>query len=694
VQNVSGPTADGISLFAGNCVIEDNEINTIFSGDGIKLYDSGVSSAGSPWAASTLPDLSPGNNEIVGNQISDIANGVGINLTDADNNEVIGNTIEDVARDGILLFAAPDFELTPVAMTDGAAGDHDLPNNTEAGNNTIAYNTIRRAAKSAADVGPAEPFPSQHYAAIHLEGNADNNEIDGNTIENAGSANYAVGIDVLMGGTEMPDDNDITHNTVSGFETVAAGAVVSEGIRILNGRNNTVLNNEVRNSGKLQYGIDVRANGVEVEDNVVEGMQEAGLFLWGGTTSNQVMLKGNEIIDCVTGVWLREGSAEFMDCNLITGGAVGVYVDTLAIATRFTFSGQNCVSCCILVRNDGGGCLDATDNYWSSDPVPGSNVFGCVDTSDALDDCPCADWDGGDGGIGSSCCTYQAGWSLMSMPVVPTDPAVPQVLTQYPFLHYDPAAGMHVQPTQVSCNEGYWLYVPPTEAPLQVCIQGTSPSTKEDIVLAHHGWHQIGTGIEGAYWANTTVTYNGVTKSLADAANDGWIVPGAQEYDSQVGIYAIANILHVCKGYWVYTYNDNITLTIPFSQPTPPSSSSLVPMVLAEGLTPPPPPALPSAGELFGLEFTNEPNPVTDVHTTTFTVKGAMATLVGAIRVEIYDLSGRLLYEEEVPSTSLDWHTNNQNGEYLANGTYLYKIYALVSNKWVVSQTKTLVVLR
>jgi hypothetical protein len=193
------------------------------------------------------------------------------------------------------------------------------------------------------------------------------------------------------------------------------------------------------------------------------------------------------------------------------------------------------------------------------------------------------------------------------------------------------------------------------------------------------------------------VTYNGITKSVADAASAGWILPVAFEYDSQAGSYVIPNVLHVCKGYWVYTYNDNITLTIPFSQPTPPSTSSMSSMRLAAGLTPPPPPSLSDLGETVtgGLVFTNDPNPITDVHTTTFMVKGAMASLVEAIKVQIFDLSGRLVYEsEEIPGASLDWHTDNDYGEYLANGIYLYRMYALIGDKWIVSQTKTLAVLR
>lgn len=303
----------------------------------------------------------------------------------------------------------------------------------------------------------------------------------------------------------------------------------------------------------------------------------------------------------------------------------------------------------------------------------------------------------------TNCCTYPVGWNLISMPVVPDNPAVPSPIAAIVqasngdgFKHYNPVTGLYDTPTSVNGYDGYWLL---TNQLLPVCIEGTFPLEKQDIVLSHQGWHQIGTYVDGAYWANTEVTYNGVTKSVAEAAGSKWILPWVIGYNPQNGSYMYADVLHKCQGYWVYTYHDDITLTIPITAPQPPSTTSVSPssIELPEGLTPPPPPPLPALGGTVegALVFTNEPNPITDVHTTTFMVKGAMASLVEAVKVQIFDLSGRLVYEsEEIPGASLDWHTDNDYGEYLANGIYLYKMYALVGSKWIVSQTKTLAVLR
>ena len=58
--------------------------------------------------------------------------------------------------------------------------------------------------------------------------------------------------------------------------------------------------------------------------------------------------------------------------------------------------------------------------------------------------------------------------------------------------------------------------------------------------------------------------------------------------------------------------------------------------------------------------------------------------MVEAVKVEIYDLAGALVYESgEVAGTSLVWHMDNNNsGEYLANGVYLYVMYAKVPCQW------------
>lgn len=91
------------------------------------------------------------------------------------------------------------------------------------------------------------------------------------------------------------------------------------------------------------------------------------------------------------------------------------------------------------------------------------------------------------------------------------------------------------------------------------------------------------------------------------------------------------------------------------------------------------------------IAFMAVPNPVRDVHTTRFLVRGLEADL---IRVEVYDLTGRLVWKAEAPGNEILWHTEDLTGLPLANGVYLYKISVKVGDTWIVSGVNKLVILR
>jgi flagellar hook assembly protein FlgD len=90
----------------------------------------------------------------------------------------------------------------------------------------------------------------------------------------------------------------------------------------------------------------------------------------------------------------------------------------------------------------------------------------------------------------------------------------------------------------------------------------------------------------------------------------------------------------------------------------------------------------------------NEPNPIRSENTTTFKVTGPKSDLVGAIRVEIYDLSGQLVWSEEIEAKELAWHTVNDAGELLANGVYLYRVWAKTGEIWYPLEIRKLAVVR
>jgi hypothetical protein len=88
------------------------------------------------------------------------------------------------------------------------------------------------------------------------------------------------------------------------------------------------------------------------------------------------------------------------------------------------------------------------------------------------------------------------------------------------------------------------------------------------------------------------------------------------------------------------------------------------------------------------------PNPIRDVHTATFQVMGAMAAEVEEIRVQIYDLSGRLVWDAAALGSELDWHTDSLSGDYLANGIYLYRVQIRIGGSWINQDIGKIAVLR
>jgi len=95
-----------------------------------------------------------------------------------------------------------------------------------------------------------------------------------------------------------------------------------------------------------------------------------------------------------------------------------------------------------------------------------------------------------------------------------------------------------------------------------------------------------------------------------------------------------------------------------------------------------------------GLNVSFGPNPVRDVHTAYFRVLGPMAAHVAETKVEIYDLTGTLVWEESVYGTEAAWHTNSLSGEYMANGVYIYRVMVRVDGQWVLGELDKLMVLR
>ena len=293
-------------------------------------------------------------------------------------------------------------------------------------------------------------------------------------------------------------------------------------------------------------------------------------------------------------------------------------------------------------------------------------------------------------GTGRVSHTYEsvAGWYIISVPV---RASVSSGMTVY---RWNPGTRAYEVPTVLEPEYGYWALL---EGSATASIAGTPPTYNVTIPITSAGWHQI-----SAAWgypkSAIQVIKGSETKSWADAVTAGWLRDDIYGYKASDGSYSTPSTMSPWYGYWANARVSGLSLKL-FYASSIPMSMAYTPMgatATSIGPTPDGLPAMPTtpSTNVADLVFSCSPNPITDVHTTTFSIEGAKGDSVSVIKVEIFDVSGRLVYEAEEAGKSLDWHTDNMNGQYLANGVYLYKISVLLDGHWVTSGMKSILVLR
>jgi hypothetical protein len=252
-----------------------------------------------------------------------------------------------------------------------------------------------------------------------------------------------------------------------------------------------------------------------------------------------------------------------------------------------------------------------------------------------------------------------------------------------------------------SVGMGLWVHV--SEA-TTLCAPVTAP-TETVCIPMQAGWNQVGNPFDfEVLLSNTRIRYQGVEVTLEQAQGNGWISMYLFGYDAGSSGYVMVmppnGMLEPMTGYWLRAYVECELCVDPIpAPPFPPSRverADLTAMSAAGTPTPPAPPMMRAmdVSVLDGLVVGNEPNPIRSEHTTTFKVTGPKSDLVGAIRVEIYDLSGQLVWREEVQGRETQWHTNDLRGDLLANGAYLYQIWVQVGGTWLPTGIRKLAVVR
>ncbi len=303
---------------------------------------------------------------------------------------------------------------------------------------------------------------------------------------------------------------------------------------------------------------------------------------------------------------------------------------------------------------------------------------------------------------------FDAQWSLISLGIQPDDPDPAAVFDEVIGdlkLHYWNAetetweTTENGQLTALDPFAAYWLWLPEG---VWVAVEGTPLSGVQRVTLGPAGGQMIGVPYEVAWGTGSggSITVERVeqrevveVKSLVAAVEAGWIYDTIwlwsnpnQDWISHTVTAGVT--LDRWSGGWIYTFIDYLVLRF---SPTPWLGSSAASSDKA--VPDPPRPEMP-AEIPEKIRVINVPNPITDVHTTSFRVEGIYSCEVDGLFVEVFDLSGRRVWSQRTTYSSLDWHTQNAAGEYLANGVYLFRAAVNIDGDWVEVGLGKLVVAR
>jgi murein DD-endopeptidase MepM/ murein hydrolase activator NlpD len=340
--------------------------------------------------------------------------------------------------------------------------------------------------------------------------------------------------------------------------------------------------------------------------------------------------------------------------------------------------------------------------------------------------------------------TFTTGWSLFSVPLDPVNRSPSAVLCDdlnpcYTVYRWNVSRNSWDQNPDIIPGQAYWIYA---ETNTSVDAQGTLISGSglvQGLVTGTTAWNMIGQPYNFAvklldFQVWKTSTEGWIT--IRSAAQKGYLYKWAYFYyksGNDWGWYAVNLIdnrvyltiwdqvdqkygpwvrqsfntdqvtLNPWRGVWLWSYIDGM-LSIP-ANPTSPfplgisHQSKLGPERASHALStelshylPPLPPSPGEKIELKVFEVQVCPNPVTGGKSVAFTAQGEG---IRDIKVEIYDLSGRQVFESGYVGNGFQWNLQTHKGRIVANGIYLYVVKIRGFNgETFTSKIKKLVILR
>jgi hypothetical protein len=265
----------------------------------------------------------------------------------------------------------------------------------------------------------------------------------------------------------------------------------------------------------------------------------------------------------------------------------------------------------------------------------------------------------------------QAGWYMVSLPVIPADSSVatlfPAALGGMAF-GWDPDVGSYVPETKMKPKKGYWIAIP-----------GATTATVTGLPLysytdhyAVQGWYMIGSVLG-------TVNFTDPNDNPA-----GSVLSPAFGWNSSAGSYEPATTLNEKEGYWAAMFNA-CDLTVGGA-----GGGASAPIAKADweafyqkyGKTPPSPPTLDGktskaieTPKEFGL-FQNYPNPFNPETKIRYQIPDARF-----VRLTVYNTMGqavRILVDghQNPGSYEVVWDGKDEDGMNIGSGMYLVRMEA------------------
>jgi len=271
-------------------------------------------------------------------------------------------------------------------------------------------------------------------------------------------------------------------------------------------------------------------------------------------------------------------------------------------------------------------------------------------------------------------CPYPEGWNLFSLPAQPVDARAESVLedtsADSPAYSYDNG---YYETVGIGPTGGYWVHF---LSPDTVTVLGRLIQDDITLRLEEPGWHLISSPFS-IPWDRVLVFVNGAERFIGEEIAREAIDTTCVCYDPTVDVYRMSAEILPCQGYWVRTRAQDVVLKFEWtaaSQAAPPAQGGCT-SGRATTIAPLPP----TTSQSSQVSAVAYPNPVrhSTVH---FELRGLIRSQ--EIRVEIYDLSGKPVWQGAGDGNRLDWVPRAADGGRLPWGPYIYCTYGLVSGEW------------